>query len=142
MADMWRTRMRTAMINESPREITEVLDAAKHLADGGEGVKAERRLLEERLNMLTKKAAQELRSRGRAKDFKAVQEAIEKYGLGTGYRPLSGTHTLHVELEAKIATFNGTEAAETFSRASGKTTPSLRSVLSASSANRARSSPP
>ena len=37
MADMWRTRMRTAMINESPREITEVLDAAKHLADGGEG---------------------------------------------------------------------------------------------------------
>ena len=29
---------------------------------------------------------------------KAAQNAIEKYGLGTGYRTLSGTHALHVQL--------------------------------------------
>jgi 7-keto-8-aminopelargonate synthetase-like enzyme len=35
----------------------------------------------------------------------ANQDAIEKYGLGTGYRTLSGTHALHVELEEQIAHF-------------------------------------
>ena len=34
---------------------------------------------------------------------KAAQEAIELYGLGTGYRTLAGTHALHIELEEKIA---------------------------------------
>ena len=48
---------------------------------------------------------------------KAAQDAIEKYGLGTGYRTLAGTHTLHLELEEKIAKFKGTEAAVTFSSA-------------------------
>ena len=44
----------------------------------------------------------------------AAQEAIEKFGLGTGYRTLSGTHALHVELEKRIAEFKGTEAAVCF----------------------------
>ena len=42
---------------------------------------------------------------------KAAQDAIDQYGLGTGYRTLSGTHALHVELEKRIAEFKGTEAA-------------------------------
>ena len=48
---------------------------------------------------------------------KAAQDAIEKYGIGTGYRTLAGTHTLHLELEEKIAKFKGTEAAVVFSSA-------------------------
>ena len=47
----------------------------------------------------------------------AAQKAIERYGLGTGYRTLSGTHALHVELEQKIAEFKGTEAAVCFTSA-------------------------
>lgn len=42
---------------------------------------------------------------------KAAIEATEKYGLGTGYRTLAGTHTLHVQLEEAIAKFKGTEKA-------------------------------
>jgi glycine C-acetyltransferase len=48
---------------------------------------------------------------------KAAQEAIEKYGLGTGYRTLAGTHVLHLQLEETIAEFKGTEAAVVFSSA-------------------------
>ena len=39
------------------------------------------------------------------------------HGLGTGYRTLSGTHTLHLELEKSIAEFKGTEAAVCFTSA-------------------------
>ena len=47
----------------------------------------------------------------------AAQKAIEVHGLGTGYRTLSGTHQLHVELEAAIAKFKNTEAAVCFTSA-------------------------
>lgn len=47
----------------------------------------------------------------------AVSEAVKKYGIGTGYRTLAGTHVLHLELEDAIAKFKGTEAALTFSSA-------------------------
>ncbi|HSD98675.1 MAG TPA: aminotransferase class I/II-fold pyridoxal phosphate-dependent enzyme [Patescibacteria group bacterium] len=47
----------------------------------------------------------------------AVASAVKKYGIGTGYRTLAGTHTLHLELEEKIAKFKGTEKAVTFSSA-------------------------
>jgi len=46
---------------------------------------------------------------------KAAQNAIETYGMGTGYRTLAGTHVLHLKLEEKIATFKGVEAAIIFS---------------------------
>jgi glycine C-acetyltransferase len=42
---------------------------------------------------------------------KAAQEATEKYGLGTGYRTLAGTHVLHLQAEEAIARFKGAEAA-------------------------------
>ncbi len=48
---------------------------------------------------------------------KAAQEAIAEYGLGTGYRTLAGTHTLHLQLEEAIAKFKGTEASVVFSSA-------------------------
>src|SRR3990167_2891235 len=48
---------------------------------------------------------------------KAVKDAVDKYGVGTGYRTLAGTHKLHLELEDKIAKFKGTEAAVVFSSA-------------------------
>ena len=48
---------------------------------------------------------------------KAVKIAVEKYGVGTGYRTLAGTHVLHIELERAIAKFKGTEAAVVFSSA-------------------------
>lgn len=48
---------------------------------------------------------------------KAIKEAVDKYGVGTGYRTLSGTHVLHIELEKAIAKFKGTEAAVVFSSA-------------------------
>lgn len=48
---------------------------------------------------------------------KAAQDAIDAHGLGTGYRTLSGTHALHLELEKKIAEFKGTEAAVCFTSA-------------------------
>ncbi|MBP9716635.1 MAG: aminotransferase class I/II-fold pyridoxal phosphate-dependent enzyme [Candidatus Levybacteria bacterium] len=51
----------------------------------------------------------------RVKD--AVVEAVKKYGIGTGYRTLAGTHVLHLELEDAIAKFKGTEGALTFSSA-------------------------
>ncbi len=59
----------------------------------------------------------------------AAQDAIEKYGLGTGYRTLSGTHALHVELEEKIAHFKGTEAAVTFSSAYAANASAVQTIL-------------
>lgn len=47
----------------------------------------------------------------------ATIEAIKKYGIGTGYRTLAGTHTLHLELEKAIAQFKGTEDAVVFTSA-------------------------
>lgn len=47
----------------------------------------------------------------------AVKKAVSKYGIGTGYRTLAGTHDLHLELEEAIARFKGTEAALTFTSA-------------------------
>lgn len=48
---------------------------------------------------------------------KAINEATAKYGVGTGYRTLAGTHKLHIELEEAIARFKGTEAAVVLSSA-------------------------
>lgn len=45
---------------------------------------------------------------------KAVKEAVDKYGIGTGYRTLAGTHTLHVQVEEALARFKGAEAAILF----------------------------
>ena len=47
----------------------------------------------------------------------AVIASVKKYGIGTGYRTLAGTHVLHLELEKQIADFKGTEAAVVFSSA-------------------------
>lgn len=41
----------------------------------------------------------------------AAKRAIDKYGMGTGYRTLVGTHILHVKLEKAIAHYKGAEAA-------------------------------
>ncbi|MBI2034660.1 MAG: aminotransferase class I/II-fold pyridoxal phosphate-dependent enzyme, partial [Candidatus Levybacteria bacterium] len=41
----------------------------------------------------------------------AAQKAVEKYGIGTGYRTLAGTHVLHVKLEQALAKFKGAEDA-------------------------------
>lgn len=43
--------------------------------------------------------------------IKATEDATEKYGLGTGYRTLAGTHVLHLEAEEAIARFKKAEAA-------------------------------
>jgi glycine C-acetyltransferase len=48
---------------------------------------------------------------------KAAKDATDKFGLGTGYRTLAGTHELHVELEEAIAKFKGTEGAVVFTSA-------------------------
>ena len=61
---------------------------------------------------------------------KAAQNAIEKYGLGTGYRTLSGTHALHVELESAIAKFKGTEAAVCFTSAYAANASAVQTLLS------------
>jgi glycine C-acetyltransferase len=59
----------------------------------------------------------------------AAQNAIEKYGLGTGYRTLAGTHALHIELEKKIAQFKGTEAAVCFSSAYAANASAVQTIL-------------
>ncbi|MEK7479140.1 MAG: glycine C-acetyltransferase [Patescibacteria group bacterium] len=49
---------------------------------------------------------------GHPRLVRAVKEAIEKYGVGTGsVRALSGTHILHIELEATLARLKSAEAA-------------------------------
>eukprot|EP01046_Picozoa_sp_COSAG06_P028967 COSAG06_NODE_2652_length_6494_cov_3.278499_3_plen_158_part_00 len=60
---------------------------------------------------------------------KAAQNAIDQYGLGTGYRTLSGTHALHVELEEQLASFKGTEAAVTFSSAYAANASAIQTIL-------------
>lgn len=51
-----------------------------------------------------------LASDTRLKD--AAKNAIDQYGVGTGsVRALSGTNTLHIELEERLASFKGAEAA-------------------------------
>lgn len=42
---------------------------------------------------------------------KAAVDAIEKWGIGTGYRTLAGTNSLNTELEDRLAAFKGTDAA-------------------------------
>lgn len=42
---------------------------------------------------------------------KAAQKAVEKYGIGTGYRTLAGTHMLHLRLEKALAKFKNAEGA-------------------------------
>lgn len=42
---------------------------------------------------------------------KAVEKAVEKYGIGTGYRTIAGTHILHVKLEEALAKFKNAEEA-------------------------------
>lgn len=61
---------------------------------------------------------------------KAAEEAIEKYGLGTGYRTLAGTHTLHLKLEEAIAKFKGTEAAVVFSSAYMANAAAIQTIIS------------
>ena len=60
---------------------------------------------------------------------KAAQDAIEQYGLGTGYRTLSGTHALHVDLEKAIAEFKGTEAAVCFTSAYAANASAVQTLL-------------
>lgn len=45
---------------------------------------------------------------------KAACEAIDKWGIGTGYRTLAGTNSLNIELEKRIADFKQAEAAVVF----------------------------
>lgn len=47
----------------------------------------------------------------------AVKDAVQKYGIGTGYRTLAGTHILHLQLEDAIAKFKGTESSVVFTSA-------------------------
>lgn len=42
---------------------------------------------------------------------RAVKIAVEKYGVGTGYRTLAGTHILHLQLEEAVAKFKNAEDA-------------------------------
>lgn len=42
---------------------------------------------------------------------RAVKKAVEKYGMGTGYRTLAGNHTLHLQLEEALARFKKAESA-------------------------------
>jgi len=60
---------------------------------------------------------------------KAAQNAIEQYGLGTGYRTLTGTHLLHTELEKKLASFKGTEGAVTFSSAYAANASAVQTIM-------------
>lgn len=60
---------------------------------------------------------------------KAATEAMEKYGIGTGYRTLAGTHKLHLELEEAIAKFKGTEKAVVFSSAYMANAAAIQTIL-------------
>lgn len=42
---------------------------------------------------------------------KAVKQAVDKYGIGTGYRTIAGTNVLNIELEEHLAKFKSAEAA-------------------------------
>lgn len=60
---------------------------------------------------------------------KAINEAVSKYGVGTGYRTLAGTHKLHLELEEALATFKGTEKAVVFSSAYMANAAAIQTIL-------------
>jgi len=60
---------------------------------------------------------------------KAAQEAIEQYGLGTGYRTLAGTHALHLKLEESIARFKGTEGAVCFASAYAANASAVQTIM-------------
>ncbi len=60
---------------------------------------------------------------------RAATEAIQKYGIGTGYRTLAGTHQLHLDLEKAIADFKGTEAAVVFSSAYAANAAAIQSII-------------
>merc|ERR1711865_1042266 len=60
---------------------------------------------------------------------KAAQDAIEQYGMGTGYRTLTGTHALHVKLEESIAQFKGTEAAVCFTSGYAANASAMQTLL-------------
>lgn len=60
---------------------------------------------------------------------KAAKAAIDVYGIGTGYRTLAGTHSLHLELEEAIATFKGTEAAVVFSSAYAANAAAIQTII-------------
>ncbi len=59
----------------------------------------------------------------------AVSEAVQQYGIGTGYRTLAGTHKLHLELEEAIARFKGTEKAVVFSSAYMANAAAIQTIL-------------
>ncbi len=59
----------------------------------------------------------------------AVNDAVERYGIGTGYRTLAGTHKLHLELEKAIAEFKGTEAAVVLSSAYMANAAAIQTIL-------------
>lgn len=42
---------------------------------------------------------------------KAIQKAVSTYGIGTGYRTIAGTHSLHVKLEKALASYKKAEDA-------------------------------
>lgn len=70
---------------------------------------------------------------GLAVDERVKQAAItatKKYGVGTGYRTLAGTHELHVQLEQAIAHFKRTEAAVVFSSAYAANAAAIQTLLS------------
>jgi glycine C-acetyltransferase len=60
---------------------------------------------------------------------RAAQDAIEQYGIGTGYRTLAGTHTLHLELEQALAEFKGTQGAVVFSSAYAANAAAIATIL-------------
>lgn len=59
----------------------------------------------------------------------ATVDAIKKYGIGTGYRTLAGTHTIHLELEAAIAEFKGTDDAVVFTSAYLANASAIQTIL-------------
>lgn len=60
---------------------------------------------------------------------RAATEAIAKYGIGTGYRTLAGTHALHLELEKALAEFKGTDAALVFSSAYAANAAAIQTIM-------------
>jgi glycine C-acetyltransferase len=60
---------------------------------------------------------------------KAAQNAIERFGLGTGYRTLAGTHVLHLKLEEAIAKFKETDGALVFSSAYMANAAAIQSII-------------
>ena len=61
--------------------------------------------------------------------IQAVKDGVDKYGVGTGYRTLAGTHILHLELEKAIANFKGTESAVVFSSAYMANAAAIQTIL-------------